>query len=103
MIANGRFYGGRFSCAPLTRLEDPLLYACLFRKPGAWNALRYALALGGDRLWRLPDVSVLPAREVRIEGPEGDPLQGDGDIIARLPCTITLLPAALRLVVPAAG
>jgi len=39
-------------------------------------------------------------REVLIEGPEGDPVQGDGDIIARLPVRIDLDPTALSLVVP---
>jgi len=100
IVAKGRFYGGRFVCAPEARLTEPLFQVCLFGRPGAWNALRYAAALGLGTLGRLPDYSVVPAREVLIEGPEGDPVQGDGDVIARLPVRIRLLPEALRLVMP---
>ena len=100
IVANGHFYGGHFVCAPEARLEEPLFQVCLFTRPGAWNALRYAAALGLGRLGRLPDYRVLPGREVRIEGPEGDPAQGDGDIIARLPVSARVLPEALKIVMP---
>ncbi len=102
IVAKGRFYGGRFVCAPQARLTEPIFQVCLFKRPGAWNALRYAAALGLGTLDRLPDYSVVPAREVLIEGPEGDPVQGDGDVIARLPVRVRLVPEALRLVMPPA-
>jgi YegS/Rv2252/BmrU family lipid kinase len=100
IVAKGHFYGGRFVCAPEARLAEPLFQVCLFTRPGAWNALRYAAALGVGRLSSLPDYKVLPAREVRIEGPEGDPVQGDGDVIARLPLELRVLPEALKIVMP---
>ena len=34
------------------------------------------------------------------EGPVGDPVQADGDIIARLPAEIGIAPRRLRLIVP---
>lgn len=100
VVANARHYGGRYVLAPDARLEDPLLQVCLFGRSGRLNAMRYAAALTSNRLPQLPDIRVLPARQVRIEGPIGDPLQGDGDTIARLPCEISVLPAAMRLVMP---
>ena len=100
IVTKGRYYAGRFVIAPEARLAEPLLHVCLFTRPGAWNALRYAVALGLGRLGRLPDYKVLPAREVLVEGPEGDPVQGDGDILTRLPVTIRVLPEALKLVMP---
>jgi diacylglycerol kinase family enzyme len=56
------------------------------------------LALG--RLPRLPDFRVVRGRAVMIDGPAGDPLQGDGDIIAHLPVRIEIAPQPLRLIVP---
>ncbi len=100
IVAKGHFYGGRFVCAPRARLTEPLFQVCLFTRPGAWNMLRYAAALGLGRLGRLPHYKVLPAREVLIEGPEGDPVQGDGEVITRLPAQIRLLPEALKIVMP---
>ncbi len=100
IVTSGKYYAGRNIIAPDARLEEPAFHACLFQKACAWNSIRFALALAQNRRWRLPDVRVLPARAIRIEGPPGDPIQGDGDIIARLPCEIALLPDALRIVVP---
>lgn len=100
IVAKGRYYGGRFVCAPEARLQDPGFQVCLFEGRGAWNAVRYALALGFGRLAKLPDVAVVPAREVRIDGPRGDPVQGDGDVLGHLPITIRVLPDVLRLAMP---
>jgi len=103
IVARGRFYGGRFVCAPEAGLEIAALHVCLFDRGGRGAVLRYALALMLGLLPRLADYRVVPGREVLIEGPEGDPVQGDGDIIARLPVRIDLDPTALSLVVPGAG
>src|SRR5215470_7319641 len=100
IVSRGRFYGGRFICAPEAGLETTALHVCLFDRSGRGAVLRYALALMLGILPRLSDYRVVPGREVLIEGPEGDPVQGDGDIIARLPVRIDLDPTALSLVVP---
>ena len=100
VVANGRFYGGCFSCAPEARLGDPLLHVCLFERGGAWNAMRYAAALVQGRLHRLSDVRIVPATVVCVEGPEGDPVQCDGDIVCRLPARITVAPEAIHVIRP---
>ena len=100
IVAKGRFYAGRFVCAPAARLEEPSFQLCLFERPGRLAALRYAAALGLGVLPRLSGYRIVTARELSIEGPEGDPVQGDGDIITRLPATLRVLPSALGLVVP---
>jgi YegS/Rv2252/BmrU family lipid kinase len=100
IVAKGHFYAGRYVCAPEARLDQPEFHVCLFERGGRWNAIRYALALALGRLPRLPDFRILPGRTVTIDGPAGDPLQGDGDIIAHLPVRIEIAPQALRLIVP---
>ncbi|MDE1149471.1 MAG: diacylglycerol kinase family protein [Azospirillaceae bacterium] len=95
IVAKGHFYGGRFICAPAARLDAPGFYACLFETSGRLAALRYGAALVTGQLarWGALDggwteglgYRVLPAARVRIEGPVDDPVQGDGDTIARLP------------------
>jgi diacylglycerol kinase (ATP) len=100
IVAKGHFYGGRFVCAPEARLEAPEFQVCLFERGGRWNAIRYALALALGRLPRLGDYRIVSGRSVVIEGPPGDPVQGDGDIIARLPVCIELVSQPLRVVVP---
>jgi YegS/Rv2252/BmrU family lipid kinase len=100
IVAKGHFYGGRYVCAPDARLDQPEFHVCLFERGGRWNAIRYALALALGRLPRLADFRILRGRVVTIDGPAGDPLQGDGDIIARLPVRIEIAPQPLRLIVP---
>lgn len=102
VVANGHYYGGRYSCAPDARLDKPKLHVCLFERRGALAALRYALALLRGRLDALSDYRIVTATRVRVEGPPGDPVQADGDIVAALPVEIEVVPAALRLVMPSA-
>jgi YegS/Rv2252/BmrU family lipid kinase len=97
VVAKGHYYGGRFVLAPEARPDRPEFQVCLFTKRGRLALLLYALALPLGLVPRLKSIRLLPAREVAIEGPEGDPVQGDGDVIAHLPVTIQLAPRRLPL------
>ena len=83
------------------RLDEPVLYACLFLRPGPWRALRYAAGLLFGRLDRMSDVIILPAERVTVDGPAGDPVQGDGDLIGTMPLRVAIAEKTLRLVMPA--
>ena len=98
VVARGHFYAGRFVLAPEARLDRASLHVCLFRRAGRLAVLRYAIALGLGRISRGPGLEILIGRQILIEGPVGDPVQGDGDIIAKLPVLITLSPTAIELV-----
>ncbi|MFQ6018600.1 MAG: diacylglycerol/lipid kinase family protein [Kiloniellaceae bacterium] len=100
VAAKGRYYAGRYVLAPEARLEDPRLHVCIFGRGGRWAALRYGLAMEMRRLDAAPGYRIVPGRVVAIEGPAGDPLQADGDIVGRLPVEIEIVPDALRLVTP---
>jgi YegS/Rv2252/BmrU family lipid kinase len=101
VVAKGRYYAGRYLLAPEARLWEPVFQVCLFERGGRLAALRYARALQQGRLARLPDYRIVSGRAVRIEAPAGEPVQADGDIVARLPVEIEAVPEALRLVMPA--
>jgi diacylglycerol kinase family enzyme len=99
IVAKGHFYG-RYVCAPEARLDAPEFYVCLIKRGSRWSTIRYGLALLCGRLPRLSDCRVIRGRSIVIEGPTGDPVQGDGDIIAGLPVRIELVPQPVGLVVP---
>jgi diacylglycerol kinase family enzyme len=80
------------------RLEQPVLHAVLFTRPGRLAALTYATAMTLGLLGGRRDVLVLPAIAAHIEGPVGEPVQGDGDSIARLPVDLSLWQGRLRVV-----
>ena len=101
IVANGRFYGGQFVCAPRASLTERGLHVCLFSRPGPWNAMRYMCGMAMGWLHGLPDYRVIPAATVSIEGPAGEPVQADGDIIARLPVRIASAARPLPVLAPA--
>lgn len=103
VVAKGRLYAGPYVAAPDARLDSPEFQVCLFLRGGRWNAIRYAVALALGLLPRLLDYRIVSGREVWIEGPAGDPVQGDGDIIAHLPAEIRVAPVSLSLMAPAAA
>ena len=101
VIANGHFYGGRFTCTPDARLDEPELHVCLFLRGGRWSTLRYGIALLCGRLHRRSDVRIVRGREVRVEGTDGEPVDCDGDVATVLPLDVQATGETLRLVVPA--
>jgi diacylglycerol kinase family enzyme len=100
VVAKARHYGGAFTCAPDARLDDPRLHICLFERAGPLATLAYALDLARGALARRRDYRIVAGSRVRIEGPAADPVQADGDIVARLPVDIDVVPDGLRLVRP---
>jgi diacylglycerol kinase (ATP) len=100
VVANGRYYAGRFVLAPRARLDAPALELVLFLRGGRLAMLRYLLALALARVHRLSDVRILRAVSLSVAGPVGAPVHADGDIVATLPVTIALAAGPLRLIHP---
>jgi diacylglycerol kinase (ATP) len=102
IVAKGRYYGGRYVVAPEADLVKPRFDVCLFEQRGLVHALRYGAALALNRLPQSAGYRIVKAKSVSIEGPETDPVQGDGDVIGHLPMRITIAPLPLSLVMPKA-
>ena len=62
----------------------------------------YGTALLLNAIPRLSEVRVLPARDVVVEGPVEDPVQGDGDVVARLPLRVAVDDRPISLLLPPA-
>jgi YegS/Rv2252/BmrU family lipid kinase len=101
LICNGRHYGGRFVAAPDARLDRPEFEVVLFLDAGARATLGYMAALASGTLARHPRVRIVRATRVEIDGPAGEPVQGDGDVIARLPARFEAVPDGVVLMGPA--
>jgi YegS/Rv2252/BmrU family lipid kinase len=100
IVARGHFYAGRFVCAPDARLAEPRFQVCLFRKGGPFAVLYYGTAMLLGLVPRLPDVALLAGQSIEVQGPDGLPVQGDGDTVARLPLSVSLDDQPLKLLVP---
>lgn len=100
IITHASRYAGPFVIAPEARLGDDGVTVVLLQGMTRWARLRYGLALLTNRLSSLPDAMVLRARAVRIDGPPGEPIQSDGDVIGHAPMDIVQGTATLRILVP---
>ena len=100
LVANGRYYAGRYLCAPEASLAEPSLEVCLFERSGRLPAIGYALALLAGRLPRLRSFRTVRTDRLIIEGRAGEPVQGDGDVLTRLDVEIDVVPDALAILVP---
>lgn len=103
IIANGRFYAGRYVAAPKANLEAPTLAICRLTRPGRLAVPRYLMSMLLGRLADRTDYLVSEAADLEILGPQGAPLQADGDVLCHLPASIRIVPAAVDLVFPPAA
>ncbi len=100
VACRARHYAGPFVAAPRARMDVDTFQVCLLKSPGAVNVFRYGAALMLGRFPRLADVEIATAGRIVIEGPAGAPVQGDGDVLARLPAEIDLAPETIELIAP---
>jgi diacylglycerol kinase family enzyme len=94
-------YALGLSLAPAARGDDGSFELRLFERGSIFQMARYLcnLALGTHE--KLPDVTSLTARRVRIESDLPVPVQADGDPAGFTPVEISVLPGALELIAPA--
>lgn len=100
IVTRARMYGGPFVIAPDASLLKPALTVVMATGFGWRSMVRYALAIGRGRLHDLDDVIMARGRRVRIEGPDGDPVQADGDLVTTLPLDVTVDDAPYSMIVP---
>jgi len=100
VIANGRRYGGSYTCTPDARIEVPEFHVCLFKNSGPLSVARYSAALTLGRVHRLPDIEIIRGTQVLVESPGGEPVQCDGDIATALPLVASIGGDTLNLVMP---
>ena len=100
IIANGRYYAGRFVTSPTAHLEKPCLDICALTRFGRLALPSYLIALGLGRLASHADVQIDQVTDLDLLAPVGAPLQADGELLCRLPAHIRILPAAVRLIFP---
>jgi diacylglycerol kinase family enzyme len=105
IVVKGSRYAGNFVVAPAARLDVPLLYAVLFRRPGRLAVLRALAAMALGALDRLPEVTVLAVRALTIAAvahEQSGAIEIDGEIAGQLPIAIGIAREPLLVVQPPA-
>ena len=99
-VSNGQFYGGPLSLFPQARFDDGLLDLCVFPRVTPGLVLEAAMAMAMNRMETWHGARHLRLSELSIEGPPGTPVQMDGDPAGALPVSFSILPRALKVLVP---
>jgi YegS/Rv2252/BmrU family lipid kinase len=99
IVANSPLYGGSYRIAPDAKLDDGFLDVCIFTKKGPLHDLRYVYGVITGTHFKFPDVKVLKAKKIRLEGEEV-PYHLDSEPIGKLPVDIEVIPKALDVIVP---
>jgi YegS/Rv2252/BmrU family lipid kinase len=98
---NNKAYGGGMYAAPDAELDDGLFDVVSMADMSKFRFLTQVLGKVRDGShMKLPEASTQRAAEVRIEADRPFAVYADGDHAADLPATVTLLPRALRVLVP---
>jgi YegS/Rv2252/BmrU family lipid kinase len=87
IIANGRFYGGRFMVAPDAQIDAPG-FDILLLQGSRVDMLGNTAAMITGTLSRKAGVRVIKGQKVTVSGPAGEPVQADGDLMGHLPVSI---------------
>ncbi len=100
--ANSKAYGGGMYAAPDALLDDGLLDVPYVEQIPKLRFLTRILpkVFKGTHV-REPSVHVLRGRELQISADRPFTLYADGDPIGELPLRVSVLPAAVRVLVPA--
>jgi len=99
-VGNGRYYGAPIAVFPKARLDDGLLDICVLPKT---NFRVFAAALAGlpfGQMHRFCGALQNSAANFTLTASGHTMLQLDGENVGELPATISVLPKALRVIVP---
>ena len=99
-IANSSSYGSGMRIAPRAQLADGLFDVCFVRRTGRARLLRcFPSVFRGEHL-AMPEVEYFQAASLAITAEPPLQLYADGEFICQTPLTISVLPRALRVIVP---
>jgi diacylglycerol kinase (ATP) len=96
----GSTCGGGMQVAPDARSDDGLLNLTLIRYLKPMVILRDIRRLFDGTLPSHPKVSCWQTTRVALAGPAGTAIEADGEPVGHLPAAVSILPAALRVVLP---
>jgi diacylglycerol kinase (ATP) len=102
LVANSASLGLKvLQLDPSIRMDDGKLNVCRIYANTIGEYLKLAISmLRGDQKYNWNVFCVEATKEVEIRCSEKLPVQGDGDIIGRLPVTVKIVPKAVQIVTP---
>lgn len=100
-VANGPYLGLAFTLAPGARMDDGLLDVRVFERFSRWDLLRHFWAIAAGKRRYEPRVRTIRTASLRVDAQPAMHAGADGGDVGETPTTIRVLPAAIRILVPA--
>ena len=99
-IGNGQYHGAGMRVCPRAVIDDGLLDVTIIEKLSLWEITRSARLLFNGRIYDHPKVHFSRTRKLVATSVEPAAIEIDGEPLGHLPLEITVLPAAIRMIVP---
>ncbi|MBI4549919.1 MAG: diacylglycerol kinase family lipid kinase [Candidatus Omnitrophica bacterium] len=104
VVGNARAYGiPGIRVASKARLDDGLLDLCVFQSRSLLHFIGHFFKVLRNRHLEDESVSYYQTKSVRIETSGEVPVQLDGDLVGNTPIELSIAPARLRALIPAAA
>ncbi len=100
-VGNGLFHGGGMYVCPNAVLNDGLLEVTIIGNLGLPTLARDVRYLYNGNIAAHPKVRCYQAREIAATSPETVKIEVDGEPLGRLPVRVSVVPLAMRVIVPA--
>jgi YegS/Rv2252/BmrU family lipid kinase len=99
-VANGRYFGNAICIAPDAKPTDGQFQVAIFGDLSLWDYLKNFGDLKKGVRINLPQVSYHTANEVLLESNSACGIEADGEYVGLAPATISVLPKAIRFLMP---
>lgn len=103
-LANGKYVGGAFQCAPRSLNDDGLIEVCLIKTMTLFGFLKLLGPYTDGKHLDLPKyenkIIYRQGKHIHVSAPEGFAMSVDGEIVEGTEFDIEVRPAALNFVVP---
>lgn len=96
-VCNGRYFGGGMKIAPQADVSDGLFDITIWSGFGLSDFVLKNSAIYSGRHVELPGTQTKQCQRIHAESDEEVLIDCDGEQPGRLPCTMTVLPSAIRL------
>jgi YegS/Rv2252/BmrU family lipid kinase len=103
VVANARYYAGKYSLAEKASIDDGLLDICLFKSETQLGLVKLVLSVVTGTHLGLKELEYYFAKTVEVDSEQPLWVQCDGEVLGKTPVTIKLHPKKLRVIVPAKG
>jgi YegS/Rv2252/BmrU family lipid kinase len=100
-VGNGQFQGGGMRACPEARLDDGWLDVTVVGELRLWELVRALPRLYDGRIHAHPRVWSAKVRRLEAGSDQAVSIEIDGEALGHLPLEISVVPRALRLLVPA--